>query len=414
MTTALIAQPVPVEVRETAYGFELLRDGKPYYVKGAGGINHLERLAESGANSVRTWGADLTEQVLDEAQRLGLTVCAGIWIEHERHDFDYDDPVAVAAQIEQCKRKVDQFKDHPALLLWGVGNEVETRSTNSKVWDTIEVVAAYIKKTDPHHPVMVVTAHILPATTEFIKSRCPSIDLLGSNSYAGLPVIGRDIRRSGWSGAYLITEWGPNGTWEVDKTPWGAEPEPTSTEKARMYAERYGIILGDKAHCLGSYVFLWGQKQEVTPTWFNLYTESGAETEGVEVLQTMWTGKKPAITAPRITPLKLNGAHANKGLRVHPGKPLVAEFEVTRGEMAELRMQWELMPESQNKGHGGDAEIRPANLPLPKPCAEADQTRFTFSAPKKPGAYRIYLTVFGPGNKAATANFPFHVGAVSP
>lgn len=409
MTTALSAQPVSVEVREMTHGFELLRDGTPYYVKGAGGMNHLERLAESGANSVRTWGEDLTGQVLDEAHRLGLTVCAGIWIEHERHGFDYDDPVAVAAQIEQCKRKVDQFKDHPALLLWGVGNEVETMSTNPKVWDTIEAVAAYIKKTDPHHPVMVVTAHILPATTAYIKSRCPSIDLLGSNSYAGLPVIGRDIRRSGWSGAYLITEWGPDGTWEVDKTSWGAEPEPTSTAKARMYAERYAMILGDKANCLGSYVFLWGQKQEVTPTWFNLYTESGAETEGVEVMQTMWTGTPPSHTAPRISPLKLNGSLFNSGLKVRPGKRLVAEFDVTRGEMAELRIQWELMPESHDKGHGGDAEIRPINLPLPTPSAEADPTHFAFSAPEKLGAYRIYLNVFGPGNKAAAANFPFFV-----
>ena len=336
-------------------------------------------------------------------------MCAGLWIEHERSGFNYDDPVAVQAQIARHQQAVDQFKNHPALLLWAVGNEVEARSTNPKVWDTIEAVAAYIKKTDPNHPVMVVTAHATPAAVAAIRRRCPSVDLLGCNSYAGLAVLAQDVRKSGWPGAYLVTEWGSDGNWEVAKTPWGAELEPTSAEKAFQFALRYPLILQDHGRCLGSYAFYWDQKQETTPTWFNLFTEDGAETEAIEVLQFLWTAHSPAVLAPRITPIRLNGVSAAAGVTVVSGAAVQAGFALARGEPAELRVKWVLQPESQHKGFGGDAELRPEDLSLPDLSPGADQTRLSFPAPAQPGAYRLYVTVYGPGVKAATANFPFLV-----
>ncbi|MEI6107021.1 MAG: glycoside hydrolase family 2 TIM barrel-domain containing protein [Opitutae bacterium] len=406
---AALAQPVRVELRETTAGFELRRGGEPFFVRGAGGVQHLDRLAASGANSVRTWGTDQTSVVLDQAQQVGLAVCAGLWVEHERNGFNYDDPVAVQAQIARHKQAVDQFKKHPALLLWAVGNEVEARAANPKVWDTIEAVAAYIKQTDPLHPVMVVTAHVSAAAVAQIRQRCPSVDLLGCNSYAGLKVLAQDVRKSGWPGAYLVTEWGSDGNWEVDKTPWGAEIEATSTEKAFQYALRYPLILQDHTRCLGSYAFYWGQKQETTPTWFNLYTENGAETEGIEVLQFLWTARSPAVLAPRITPIRLNGRGATAGVVVVPGTMLHAEFALARGEPGEVRIKWALQPESGDKRFGGDRELRPADLTLPAIPAAVDPRQLNFPAPAQPGAYRLYVTVYGPGPKAATANFPFQV-----
>jgi len=407
LVSAAGAAPVKVELRQSGERWDLLRAGQPYRVAGAGGVDHLDRLAAAGANSLRTWGTDQTEKVIDEAGRLGLTVTAGLWIEHERNGFNYDDPVAVAAQIRRHGEAVDRFKDHPALLLWSVGNEVETNATNPKVWDTIEAVAAYIKRVDPAHPVMVVTAHVSPAVVAEIKARCPSVDLLGCNSYQGLLVLAADVRRAGWTGPYLVAEWGSDGNWEVAKTPWGAEVEPTSTEKAFQFALRYPLILRDGDRCLGSYAFYWGQKQETTPTWFNLFTEAGAETESVEVLQALWSAGRTPLLAPRITPLRINGVAAAAGLQVAPGAPLRAEFALARGEPAELRVHWEVAPESADKRIGGDREIRPESYALPAPSG--DPRSLAFTAPTVPGAYRLFLTVTGPGNRAATANFPFLV-----
>ena len=117
------AEAVPVELQKTERGWQLLRDGEPYFIRGAGGTHSLEELAAAGANSIRTWGTenvrgdDDVGVILDEAEALGLTVSVGIWLGHERHGFDYDDPDQVAAQLERVRTIVNRYKDHPAVLL---------------------------------------------------------------------------------------------------------------------------------------------------------------------------------------------------------------------------------------------------------------------------------------------------------
>ena len=85
--------------------WELLRDGKSMRILGVGGTDNLSLAKEMGANSVRVWD---TEQLmhktaggktfLAEIEDLGLTLCAGIWVEHERHGFSYLDPEKIRAQ----------------------------------------------------------------------------------------------------------------------------------------------------------------------------------------------------------------------------------------------------------------------------------------------------------------------------
>src|SRR5450432_799797 len=77
------AQAVKTEVLQKDGKWELLRDGKPYFIKGAGGDGPKQLLADIGGNSVRLWGADDIGPVLDEAQKLGLTVTVGIWLQQE-------------------------------------------------------------------------------------------------------------------------------------------------------------------------------------------------------------------------------------------------------------------------------------------------------------------------------------------
>src|SRR4051795_8593028 len=87
-TSAAWGAAVKTEVVQADGKWQLLRDGKPYFIKGVGGDAPKAMLPEVGANSFRTWGADRLDAQLDEAQRLGLTVTVGIWLEHERHGFD--------------------------------------------------------------------------------------------------------------------------------------------------------------------------------------------------------------------------------------------------------------------------------------------------------------------------------------
>jgi hypothetical protein len=48
-----------------------------------------------------------------------------------------------------------------------------------------------------------------------------------------------ELKRQGLDRPYVITEFGPFGWWQVEKTPWGAELEPTSTAKAITYRQSY-------------------------------------------------------------------------------------------------------------------------------------------------------------------------------
>lgn len=400
------ARAIPVEIRNESGTYTLWRNAQPYQVKGAGGRGSLDELAAIGGNSIRIWG-DASKAYLDQAHALGLSVCVGLWIQHERHGFDYDDAAAVEQQIAAHCAVIDALKDHPAVLVWGIGNEVELQSTNPKVWDVIEAVAAHAKKVDPNHPTMTVVAHAPVDAVAFITERAPSIDILGCNSYGGLKTLANDIRKTSWKGPYMVTEWGTDGMWEVDKTDWGAEVEPDSTQKARQLIEKYNFIQSDAGRCIGSYVFHWGNKQETTPTWFNLFLENGEKVEAVDVLQQLWTGSPPAVPAPRIDSVRLNNKSAHKSIRIRAGETVTASYNLRRGNSDHMRIRWELLAESNDKRSGGDRESRPQNITLQ--VLQHTGSCMKFTAPQESGAYRLFLYLYGEQDKAATANIPFMV-----
>ncbi len=244
----------------------------------------MESLAKHGGNSFRTWRVDNGEtngmEVLNEAYKHGLMVCMGIEVARERHGFDYDDEEAVKKQFEQIEKDVLELKDHPALLMWGIGNELNLRHKNPKVWDAINEIAAMIHKEDPNHPTTTMLAGANKNEIIEVSERCPELDLISFQLYGKIEELPQYIKESGYEGAYIVSEWGATGHWEVEKTAWGRPIEQNSHDKATAYRERYNnVILTDSAHCIGSFVFLWGQKQERTPTWYGVFLENGDKTE---------------------------------------------------------------------------------------------------------------------------------------
>jgi beta-galactosidase/beta-glucuronidase len=93
-------------------------------------------------------------------------VTVGIWLGHERHGFDYGNPQQLQQQREAVKRAVEALRDHPAVLTWGLGNEMEgpTGSGDSpEIWQEVDRLAGLIKSLDDAHPVMTVVANVNPA-----------------------------------------------------------------------------------------------------------------------------------------------------------------------------------------------------------------------------------------------------------
>jgi len=368
---------IRVELKEGDQGWELLRGGKPYYVNGVGGSVHLDRAKAYGANSVRTWSAADAAKVLDDAHAKGMTVLFGLWVGQERQGFDYEDSKSVAAQLERFTEVVKTYRNHPALLMWGIGNENDLFYNDFSVWNAINDIAKMIHEEDPNHPTMTVTAGLDVAEVQLIQARAPHIDILGINTYGGLIGIDKQVRAYGWKKPYMITEWGPNGHWEVEKTTWGVPLEQSSTLKASWYKKRYAQGISDDSEmCIGSYVFLWGQKQETTPTWYGIFLEDGSETEVVDVLQKAWSGEWPANKSPMLESYTLNGKEQTESIKVNRRQKSSVELN------SSLDIAFE---ESTEKGI------------------------FTFSAPKKSGPYRLFIYAYDEHENAAVANIPFYV-----
>ena len=400
----LNAKPVPVELRKQDDGWQLFRGGEPFFIKGAGGEGSLEALAAAGANSVRTWGGDVGT-LLDDAHALGLTVTVGIWLGHERHGFDYDDEQQVSDQLEQARQMVLKYRDHPALLLWGVGNEMEgfDEGDNPAIWTAVNDVAAMIKELDPNHPTMTVTAFVHGKRIEFLHERSPAIDIHGVNAYGGAQVVPRLLEEGGASKPFVLTEFGPVGPWEMPTTDWGAPYEQTSAEKAGFYRESYEKgILAAPGRALGAYAFLWGHKMEATDTWFGMFLADGSRTAAIETMTEIWSGETPANRAPGVSRPELDGP-----VELDPGDVIDVSTIVDDADGDDVRVRWELVPESGEYLTGGD--FRPSIPPVEGAVIKSADGNATVRMPEEPGPYRLFVYAHDDAGNAGTANLPLRV-----
>lgn len=410
LLTAYVSFATKVEVVTKNGAFQLLKDGKPYYIKGAGGTTELAKLKAYGGNSIRTWGiSDETDEILDNALKHGLTVTFGIWMGQERQGFDYSNQQAIKSQLEEFRRVVRKYKDHPAILLWGVGNEMDLDYTNFDVWKYLEEICQMIHEEDPNHPTMAVTAGLDVAEIKLINKYTPSLDILGVNTYGDISYLPKAIKVYGWNKPYIVAEWGPYGWWEVEKTSWGASIEQTSSEKAETYKKSMDAINSDKDNCLGSYVFLWGQKQEHTSTWFGLFTEDGDETEVMDVLISSWNNKPPDNFSPQIKNFKLNDKISRDNIQVSKSSEMTVKVDIVDKENDKLKYEWLIIPESNDKKTGGDAERAPKPVKGIFNKATQKKNNVVFNAPSKPGEYRIFLYVHDGNGNVATGNIAFKV-----
>ncbi|MCW3103467.1 MAG: beta-galactosidase [Bacteroidetes bacterium] len=396
------------EIKKTDKNYQLYVNGAPYYIKGAGGYSHLEDLKQCGGNSLRLWSTIGAKKYLDKAQELGLTVTLGLDMELERRGFNYSDKKAVAAQFERIKKEVLAFKDHPALLMWGVGNELDQFANNYDVWNAVNDVVKFIHQVDPNHPTTTMLAGVPKKHVKEIMKRCPSLDVLSINAFLDVPNVRAHLRDAGWNGPYMVGEWGASGYWEALLTPWGAFIEETSTQKANLFEEHYQkAMVANTDRCIGSYVFYWGYKQARTHTLLSLYLESGENTGMIDAMQKNWTGKERANRAPLILPIGIDDKKTHEGVYLQPGSQHMAYTDCNDPDNDPLYYFWEVYHESTEKKEGGDKEDKPA--PVSGVIIDGKGKALTFKAPDKPGAYRLYVTVYDGKNNVATANAPFYV-----
>ncbi|MCK9259603.1 MAG: hypothetical protein M0P63_07540 [Azoarcus sp.] len=362
----------------------------------------LAKLAESGARVIRVY-RESDAWVLDAAQELGLKVVMGLWVGHPRHGFRLDNAAAREAQEEGIRRFVLRYRSHPAILAWGVGNEVETGEADPMpAWREVDRLAGLVKKLDPARPTMMVVADTSLDQLKLLADCCANVDLLGINLYAGAVFdLAQRLHSAGITKPVVVSELGALGQWQAGRKPWGAPVELTSREKADFYRKALAALHAEP-QVRGVFPFLWGAKQEQTATWHGLLLADGSLTEMTDALAQAW-GRPPLHRAPTILGVGISADVFAPGARVSAG------VDARSADDERLSTEWTVRAEATDLRLGGDNEAAPARVDVA--VLASDSGQFSFMAPNRPGAYRLFITVRGAGGKVATANLPFLVRA---
>ncbi len=410
LSFAQVAQP-DVRIVARSGGYTLMRNGQPFFIKGAGGgPQYLDEAVAAGANSIREWSVD--EVALEHVRQQGMTALVGLALGIPRQGFDYLDTAAVQKQFEKTIAVVHRLKSNPAVLIWALGNEVELGANDQQrlpAWKALEQLARAVKREDPAHPVIIVLAGPGKNKLQELDQYCPSLDAVGINTYGGIVSLPETVAAQGFRRPYIVTEFGPRGHWEVAKTAWGMPIEDTSSEKAALIDKGYEHAIAHQPQCLGSYVFLWGQKQEKTQTWYGLFLDDGAHVAGVDTMQHLWTGKWPAHRAPVIDGTivaKAQDADAQGAQDVfRPGTRVVCSIKTSDPDGDPITVKWEVRPDvANNRSNGGDFE--PPAAPIDGAVEQQDGQSAVIRVPENAGDYRVFAYVRNQYKAAATANLP--------
>lgn len=404
-----------VYINKTDSGFELIRNGSPHFIKGAGGNLNLEYLAAIGGNTIRLYDTIDVANMLDEAHKQQLAVILDIPLPRAKKQF-YASEAGNQLIKEKVRALVRKHKDHPALLMWNLGNELyypfALRKNN--FIRTFNELIEIIHEEDPNHPISTAMAGVgrISAVSIFLHS--PKLDLLGYNIFSDMPNLYTKLNQLAilfGRRPYYISEFGSDGPWETKLTSWYAPIEPSSSKKAEQIIRRYSIIKENKdGGCLGSLAFYWGNKMERTYTWFSYFLDD-YKSESVAELEGLWNDWDKPAERFKIQDFFIDGKAASENLIFLPNELKKSEinFDQTKEN---LQIKWEIYEEAWPWGWSSrqDSSFKIFN-PKKKVNTFIDfkGSSAEFITPDKDGSYRIFAFIYDKEGFFATANIPFYI-----
>lgn len=364
--------------------------GKPYYIKGICLDNGADYAAKAGANTVRTYDAKISysKNVLDRAQSLGMKVVLGISMKKDDGSY-YNDPTNFKTDFENYKKQINAVKDHPALLMWSVCNEIDDSSQiNENVYKAVNDVAAYIKSVDAYHPVTCTQAGSKTDKISAVMKYCPNIDVLSFNIYGPLENEAvQNVKLSGWRGGYFIGEFGVDGTWESETDNYGVPVEKSDSEKARICAERYNYIFSVKdTGCFGSFLFASYGTYRASHTWYNMFFEKSDDSSKYKMsplydaMYKAWSGKERDNHAPTVSGINIDKTS------VAPGQTINFTVSASDADNDALTYAAELKKYDYDKDY-------PASV-----STVSDSPAFSLTLPYDTGIYGLYVYVYDGNN----------------
>jgi hypothetical protein len=389
----------------------LFRNGKPFKIKGATGNASLKLLSEIGANTVRVYDTINLQTVLDKALEYKLAVIVDIKLPKYSHKYDYYDNKDKNNKLKlKVKKLVEKYKNHPALLFWNLGNELEYPLVliKNNFIKTYNELIDLIHLTDPSH---LVSTTLPPSQREILSLHfhSPELDLLGLNVFGNIwrtQSILNKVNIFKKPLPYFYGEYGSNGPWEQQLTSWKAPIEPTSTKKAEQYVERYNAYIKNDKQSIGDLVFYWGKKQERTHTWFSIFDQEERPSELLYRLNELWEGRiSNPEWPPKIKYMLIDGLGANDNLVYKPNIVKTAELNFEDEKDSEYKFVWEIYAEGWDYNLT-DIEKDPIRISRDSVVAN---NSYAFKTPSKSGPYRIFVYVYDGYGNYSTTNTPFYV-----
>lgn len=400
-----------VHIKNSNGTYQLMRNGEPFYIKGASGNYYFDELAHAGANTIRLYDTVNLKQNLDRAHQLGLAVIVDIPIpQYVRGKSVYRDKNNRDAVYKKVQQLVENHKKHPALLIWNLGNELNypLGLGGHHFIKFFNKLVAMVHETDPEHPVSTSVTAITKKEVISIRLNSPDLDILNFNVFGDLRNVEAELSKLSILGKnfpFIISEWGINGYWEEKHTAWFAPVEPTAAKKAELFKERSMYLKNYTGRCLGSLAFYWGQKQEKTHTWFGVFDEEGRKSESYYALEEIWKGHTASQKFASINYMLLNGKGALDNIMVTPGNISEATVYFKQNQENPITVEWEILPESWFTNRWRIQE---------KPCGlnsliiSSTKNSVLFNNPNQDGPYRIFVKIYNE-TEFTTTNTPFYV-----
>ena len=378
--------------------WELLVDSNPYEIKGdTFGFNKdidnydtsFKDLKFLGVNTIRTWATgENTPKLLDAAHANGIKVMLGIWMRHGRPGMEDDDSFNY---IENTKGKedmfqnaihvVDTYKNHPAVLIWGIGNEVylNTATDEEKLaYSTLlERICSAIKQKDTEHLITSVEAWTFGL--DWWQKHVPSLDIYGLNSYGpSANLLEEELKKKGINKPYILTEFGVTGEWDIKQKINDVIVEPNDTEKYDTILNGYNNWIKNKSKNLGVFVFHYASGNEFMAPWLFTHYENMTRPQ-YWAIREAFTGNKPLNTVPKV----INFTLPNSKFQSETWIPVVLETKDLENDSLEVNFGYNQRTGSRKRRD----QINPLHY-------RGDLVNgFEIQLPKEHGAIKVYVYV---------------------
>ncbi len=401
------------KIKKDGEKWTIFVDGKKFDLKGVGcgyaekeGVDYFELAREIGANCVRTWGGSQgTEEYLDKAEKYGLKVDAGLWIDfcysaRGKKLFSYIDEEYKKRKMMKRREIIDYVKknkDRECILFWNLGNEAIRFAKEEKekiaVCKFIEDLAREIKKIDSKHPIIYTASGV--KEFPYIKKYLKSIDIIGVNVYGSVDYVNEEWIKMGFKKPYIITELGPKGPWDCPKDEFGLSIDYPDYEKAFFYqvlleeAEKY------KNNCLGVFAFYLGNTTQESLTWWNL-TVGKYKRESFYVVRKFFTKKTPENYPPYFTKMELDKK------KCKPNEKIEIKVSAWDRDKDNLTYVVKIATAREN------ILVHDVNKII-ETDYKVEGNKIYFYAPRLTGLYRVHVFVYDGKGNVATRYISFKV-----